>query len=122
MQIKMQVNSKEVDKFRKYFLENTTLEMFDKKYLIVGYELTCNYSEVFDVVLNCVHCGVAEKKPKTVLMKYDPVDSSPKPYPSTPEDYRTYHGKVAWLYNPYTGRQRDARDIGSDVFGHLIEG
>jgi D-hexose-6-phosphate mutarotase len=34
--------------------------------------------------------------------------------------WREYHGKVAWLYNPWTKVQRDARDIGDDTFGYLI--
>lgn len=55
------------------------------------------------------------------LMKYDPANGIEKPYPSHAEQYRIYHGKVAWLYNPWTGQSRDARDIGSDCFGYLIE-
>lgn len=54
------------------------------------------------------------------LMKFDPVDGNEKPYPSRAEDYRTYHGDVAWLYCPWTGKHRCPRDIGSDVLGHLI--
>lgn len=61
--------------------------------------------------------------PKTnqqAIMIYDPSDRTEKPYPSHAEQYRQYHGSVAWLYNPWTGVMRDARDIGSDVLGHLI--
>lgn len=54
------------------------------------------------------------------LMRFDPVDGSEKPYPSEANQYREYHGQVAWLFNPYTGVKRDARDIGSDVFGLAI--
>lgn len=54
------------------------------------------------------------------LMKFDPADASEKPYPSEANQYREYHGQVAWLYNPYTGEKRDPRDIGSDVFGLAI--
>lgn len=54
------------------------------------------------------------------LMKFDPVDGAEKPYPSEANQYREYHGQVAWLYNPYTGEKRDPRDIGSDVFGLAI--
>ena len=57
------------------------------------------------------------------LMQYDPLTGvKGNVFPSEAEQYRKWHGKVAWLYNPYTGKKRDARDIGSDVFGHLIEG
>jgi hypothetical protein len=55
-----------------------------------------------------------------ILMRFDPVTGIEKPYPSSAEQYRQYHGKVAWLFNPYTGTARDPRDIGSDVLGHLI--
>lgn len=55
------------------------------------------------------------------LMIYDPATRCAEPYPSHPEQYREWHGYVAWIYNPYTGKMRDARDIGSDPFGYLIE-
>lgn len=54
------------------------------------------------------------------LMKFDPATNTPHPYPSHADQYRIYHGQVAWLYNPWTGEARDARDIGSDCFGYLI--
>lgn len=54
------------------------------------------------------------------LMKFDPTTGSPNPYPSQVDQYRAYHGKIAWLYNPFTGKQRTANNIGSDTFGMLI--
>lgn len=54
------------------------------------------------------------------LMKFDPVTGFEKPYPSEAKQFREYHGKAAWLYNPFTGTPRDPRDIGSDTFGLLI--
>lgn len=54
------------------------------------------------------------------LMKFDPAYGTEKPYPSHPNQYRDYHGKVAWLFNPYTGQSRHPMDIGSDTFGILI--
>jgi hypothetical protein len=55
------------------------------------------------------------------LMDYDPATGQPKPYPSHAAQWRDYHGHAtAWLYNPWTGLQRDARDVGSDVKGLLI--
>lgn len=56
------------------------------------------------------------------LMKYDPATGKEKPYPSNAEQYRIYHGNVAWLYNPYTGEIRNAQDVGIDCFGYAIIG
>ena len=54
------------------------------------------------------------------LMKFDPATRAEKPYPSHARQWREYHGRVAWLFNPWTGKSRDARDIGFDVQGLLI--
>ena len=54
------------------------------------------------------------------LMRFDPAWGTQFPYPSHAEQWRQWHGETAWLINPWTGKYRDARDIGSDVFGHLI--
>jgi len=54
------------------------------------------------------------------LMKFSPIDGLPKPYPSHAEQWRRFHGDVAWLVNPWTGEIRNASDVGSDVFGKLI--
>ena len=54
------------------------------------------------------------------LMKYSPDTREESPYPSNAKQWREYHGRVAWLYNPWTGKQRDLLDIGSDVYGELI--
>lgn len=54
------------------------------------------------------------------LMRFDPASGREKPYPSHAEQWRKYHGKSAFLYNPWTGKKRDARDVGSDPFGLLI--
>ena len=54
------------------------------------------------------------------LMKYSPDTGEERPYPSNAKQWREYHGRVAWLYNPWTGEQRDLLDIGSDVYGELI--
>lgn len=54
------------------------------------------------------------------VMLFDPTNGEPEPFPNTVIAYRKWHGLLAWLYNPYTGRHRDVRDIGSDVEGHLI--
>jgi len=55
------------------------------------------------------------------LMDFDPATRERKPYPSHAAQWRDYHGhKAAWLYNPWTGEQRRAEDVGSDVTGLLI--
>lgn len=54
-------------------------------------------------------------------MRYDPVTRKEFPYPSHAKQYRKWHGRTAWLFNPWTGDNRDARDIGSDIEGLLIE-
>ena len=54
------------------------------------------------------------------LMKYSPDTGEERPYPSNAKQWREYHGRVAWSYNPWTGEKRDLRDIGSDVLGELI--
>jgi len=54
------------------------------------------------------------------LMIYDPATGAEKPYPSHADQYRIYHGSVAWLFNPWTGLRRDARDVGTDCFGYAI--
>lgn len=53
-------------------------------------------------------------------MQYDPATGSQAPHPNTASQWRDYNGQCAWLYNPWTGSRRDARDVGYDVFGHAI--
>lgn len=53
-------------------------------------------------------------------MQFDPATGCVEPKPNTARDWRVYHGAAAWLFDPWTGRRRDARDVGSDVFGLLI--
>lgn len=59
-------------------------------------------------------------KQQHTLMRFDPATGKERPYPSHAEQYRKYHGQLAWLINPWSGIKRDAGDIGTDVFGHLI--
>lgn len=54
------------------------------------------------------------------LMEFDPATGEKRPYPSHAEQYRQWHGKVAWLFNPWTGEKRSAQDVGSDTFGRAI--
>jgi hypothetical protein len=54
------------------------------------------------------------------LMLFDPATGEPRPYPSHAEQWRIHHGSVAWLFNPWHGNRRDARDVGTDCFGHAI--
>lgn len=54
-------------------------------------------------------------------MDYDPATGAHRPYPSHAQQWRDWHGHAtAWLFNPWTGHRRDARDVGSDVTGLLI--
>jgi len=51
------------------------------------------------------------------------MNTSPRIPPARRTDaaqWREWHGGTAWLFDPWTGRCRDARDVGSDVHGLLI--
>ena len=54
------------------------------------------------------------------LMKFDPAFGTEKPYPSHAQQWRDYHGRTAWLFNPWTGCKRHPADVGSDPFGQLV--
>lgn len=54
------------------------------------------------------------------LMKFDPATGEERPYPSHATQWRNWHGIAAWLFDPWTGRRRNAYDVGSDVHGLLI--
>ncbi len=60
-------------------------------------------------------------KKQDELMKYSPATGEEKPYPSHADQWRSFNGATAWLFNPWTGERRDARDVGSDTFGMLID-
>lgn len=58
---------------------------------------------------------------QNALMKFDPATGAENPYPSHAAQWREYHGLgTAWLFNPWTGARRDARDVGSDLLGRAI--
>jgi hypothetical protein len=61
-----------------------------------------------------------EMKPQQTLMQFDPAHGVERPYPSHAEQWRKYHGHMAWLFNPWTGTRRLAGDVGSDAFGLLV--
>ncbi len=50
----------------------------------------------------------------------DPAIGEPRPYPSHAAQWRAWNGDTAFLFNPWTGQRRDAKDVGSDPFGLLI--
>lgn len=56
------------------------------------------------------------------LMKFDPAFGTERPYPSHAQQWREYHGRMAWLFNPWTGAKRHPSDIGTDVTGLLVVG
>lgn len=58
---------------------------------------------------------------QTDEMFYSPDTGEFGAQPRIAQEWRDWHGSVAWLYNPWTGSSRDPRDIGSDVYGHLIQ-
>ena len=60
--------------------------------------------------------------PQDKLMRYDPATGAERPYPSHAQQWRDYHGSLtAWLFNPWSGLRRDARDVGSDTFGFAFD-
>lgn len=69
-----------------------------------------------DVLVDAMNTLVESENP----MLYDPATGAKGCTPTTPTAYRKYHGKVAWLFNPWTGLQRHPLDIGSDVLGQLV--
>jgi hypothetical protein len=54
------------------------------------------------------------------LMRFDPANGTEQPYPSHAQQWRNFHGKYAWLFNPWSGERRSAGDVGDDPFGLLI--
>ena len=111
---------------RKTFDNRESVSLFGVDFLIdtADCDLCSIYGTVkFNLELVEKYSQKVNKSSIKGLMQYDPVTGEKKDvFPSEAEQYRKWHGEVAWLYNPYTGKKRDARDIGSDVFGHLIEG
>lgn len=57
---------------------------------------------------------------QNILMKFDPATGEERPYPSHAAQWRNWHGVAAWLFDPWTGKRRNAYDVGSDVHGLLI--
>jgi hypothetical protein len=55
------------------------------------------------------------------LMMFDPATGESHPFPSHAGQYRRHCGLIAWLFNPWSGDRRDARDVGTDTFGLLIK-
>lgn len=54
-------------------------------------------------------------------MRFDPVSGAPHPFPANAQHYRMYNPQSAvWLFNPWTGTTRDARDVAHDKYGVLI--
>jgi hypothetical protein len=83
-------------------------------------ELTSAVSLASDL-LTYLQKPVSDDQLQPHLMKFDPAYGTPNPYPSNAGQYRKWHGKVAWIYNPWSGEKRHPLDIGSDVTGLLIK-
>ena len=63
---------------------------------------------------------IGELEMQNILMKFDPATGEERPYPSHATQWRNWHGTAAWLFDPWTGKRRNAYDVGSDVHGLLI--
>lgn len=92
---------------------------------IDGNQLKCTIEDIAVLSRKSTHICVQHRYPaldidQNKLMKFDPAFGSENPYPSNAGQYREYHGRRAWIYNPWTGGERDPSDIGSDVVGLLI--
>ncbi len=55
-----------------------------------------------------------------VAMVYDPGSGQKDVAHTEASQYRRYHADIAWLFNPWTGKLREATAVSSDVFGELI--
>ena len=62
--------------------------------------------------------------PHEAVLYYNPCTGTMYNLPEeaiTAHEFRISNGVfAAWLFNPWTGAQRQAYDVGSDMFGHLI--
>jgi hypothetical protein len=89
----------------------------EKSAQIEGLARTGNDFGQFDKEIRRI---LAERCAAPPLMVFDPKDGMREVYPSEACQYREWHGRVAWLYNPFTGHSRSPEDIGNDPFGLLI--
>lgn len=92
--------------------------------VLEGYE-SCKFDA--DFFVDAIATNQALFNPTTVVrvaqqevMLCDPVSGSEKPFPSQAAQYREWHGKIAWLYNPWTGEKRIHADVATDPFGYSI--
>jgi len=72
------------------------------------------------VAKNAVTKTVIQSTTQPEQMLFDPANGGREPYPSHAEQYRAHHDRIAWLYSPWSGDRRTAKDVGSDVFGILL--
>jgi hypothetical protein len=87
--------------------------------------ILCQHFEPAQFTIRCAlgdpGCREETMRQQHTLMRFDPATREEQPYPSHADQWREWHGKrTAWLYNPWTGTQRRAEDVGSDVTGLLI--
>ena len=57
---------------------------------------------------------------QTTKMLFCPVSGERGPVPDSAVAWREQHQMQAWIFNPWTGEQRDPRGIEQDVDGRLI--
>lgn len=58
--------------------------------------------------------------PQRHPMKYDPATGKPNPAIADAAEWRERNNNTAWLYDPWTGIQREAWKVGSDPFGLMV--
>lgn len=52
-------------------------------------------------------------------MLFDPYYGTPDPTPNIATEWRKVIDRP-WIFNPWTGTPRNALDLDSDLYGHLI--
>lgn len=81
-------------------------------------------SEAFLDMRKAKQGGLSYRQASAKFLRFDPMTGDAMSLESTKvtaEEFRRANGPfAAWLYNPWSGKLRDAGDIGSDMFGLLI--
>ncbi|MGP1715597.1 MAG: hypothetical protein ACTS9Y_00325 [Methylophilus sp.] len=58
--------------------------------------------------------------PQRLPMKFDPATGKPNPIITDAAAWREKNHKTAWLFDPWTGLQREAWKVGSDTYGLMV--
>ena len=84
------------------------------------YVVNAEYCDALEAQVDQLQAELAALKHKQSALLFDPATGKRMTTLVTADEYRRMEGEIAWLYSPWTGHMRDPRDIGTDVFGHLI--